>query len=233
MAGLGHRTWTRERLTSADLQGYIQDQVVTVWASRSARTAGLPAPDDGMVSYLLDEDVLEQCTAGAWRIPGALGVVHYASQTTAGSSASTTFARITGTINASCTLYPGRLYRGKLRAHLSGNTAGDIGQVLLLMTVGASATPAATDPQVAAVNFHIASTTSGAGSAPVCEDLFTVPAIEVISPNVWVKRLSGTGTVTVGPQVHGKWTVEVEDVGSVALRAERQISNLGAVVSAV
>lgn len=227
----GWKAWTRQVLSITDMQEYLQDQVVQRYASRAARTADGPAVlEDGMMSYLIDERLLEQVAAGAWRSPGPLGVVHYASQTAVGSSASTTPARITGTINGACTFYPGRLYRGKVRAQMYGTVAGDIGQAFLLISVGA-ATPTSSDPQVAAVNFHVPAATSGAVNNPVLEDLFTVPVLSTCNPAVWLKRLSGTGTVSVGPQLHGKWTVEVEDVGSTALRAERQSTNLGTILS--
>lgn len=230
MAGLGHKTWTRERLTSADLQGYLQDQVVTVWASRSARTAGLPAPTAGMVSYLDDERLVEQYSGGAWRTPGPLGVVHYATQTTAGSSSSSTVARVTGSINGTCTLYPGRLYRGRVKSQVFGNTAGDVGNAYLLIAVGAS-TPVSSDPQVAAINFYSLSATAGAVTNPLFEDLFTVTNLNTFAPTVWLRRLSGTGQVSIGPQFHGKWSVEIVDEGSVALRGERQATSLGTPLS--
>jgi hypothetical protein len=59
MAGLGWKQWVRERLSQTDLQGYIQDQVVMVFASAAARLEELPAPSDGMVSYLLSTRTLE------------------------------------------------------------------------------------------------------------------------------------------------------------------------------
>lgn len=66
MAGMGWKQWVRERLSADQFQGYVQDQVTSVWSSRAARTAGIPAPSDGMVSYLTDERVLEVRRAGAW-----------------------------------------------------------------------------------------------------------------------------------------------------------------------
>lgn len=228
----GWKAWTRQVLEIADMQELLQDQVVQRYASRAARAAGGPAVlEDGMMSYLIDERALEQVTAGAWRTPGPLGVVHYTTQAAAGSIANSTAARITGSINGACSLYPGRIYRGKVRAQVYGTVVGDVGQAFLLMTLGASPSFASSDPQVAAVNFYAFSATSGAVSNPVLEDLFTVAAQGTYSPSVWSKRLSGTGTVSVGPQLHGKWSLEIEDVGSVALRAERQASSVATIFS--
>lgn len=66
MAGMGWKQWVRERLPADQLQGYLMDQVTSVWVSRAARTAGLAAPSDGMFSYLLDEKVHEKRQDGAW-----------------------------------------------------------------------------------------------------------------------------------------------------------------------
>lgn len=54
MAGLGRKTWANEILAQPDLQGYLQDQVVMRFANAAARTAAIPAPTEGMVSWLDD-----------------------------------------------------------------------------------------------------------------------------------------------------------------------------------
>lgn len=66
MAGLGWKQWVRERLSQTDLQGYIQDQVVMRFPSAAARTAELPAPTQGMVSYLDDAGRWEGHDGGGW-----------------------------------------------------------------------------------------------------------------------------------------------------------------------
>lgn len=68
--GSGWKRWTRERLAADELQGYIQDQVVSVWPSSSARNAALAGTDlkDGMVSYLTDTGRVEIRHGGAWRL---------------------------------------------------------------------------------------------------------------------------------------------------------------------
>ena len=55
MAGLGYKLFAAgEVLTAANLQGYGIDQSVMVFASSAARTTALPAPSQGMVSFLSD-----------------------------------------------------------------------------------------------------------------------------------------------------------------------------------
>jgi len=55
MAGLGYKSFSAgEVLTAANLQGYAVDQSTMVFASAAARTTALPAPSQGMVSFLSD-----------------------------------------------------------------------------------------------------------------------------------------------------------------------------------
>jgi len=44
----------------------IRDQTVQPFASVAARTASIPSPTEGMVSYLLDADALDVYTGSAW-----------------------------------------------------------------------------------------------------------------------------------------------------------------------
>ncbi len=68
MAGLGRKTWTAgEVVTAANLQGYIQDQVVQVYAGTAARSSALgTAVSEGMVSYLTDTNALQYYSGSAW-----------------------------------------------------------------------------------------------------------------------------------------------------------------------
>lgn len=55
MAGLGYKSFASgEVLTAANLQGYAVDQSVMVFDTAAARTTALPAPSQGMVSFLED-----------------------------------------------------------------------------------------------------------------------------------------------------------------------------------
>ncbi len=64
--GAGRKVWTNETLSVADLQNYLQDQTVMCFATTAARTAAIPSPVDGMVTYLEDVDRLELRRDGAW-----------------------------------------------------------------------------------------------------------------------------------------------------------------------
>lgn len=68
----GRRIWTQETLSVPDMQEYLQDQVVMAFTNGSQRTAQVPDPTPGMVTYLEDLDALHVRTpAGAWRDIGA------------------------------------------------------------------------------------------------------------------------------------------------------------------
>lgn len=56
MAGSGWKAWTRERLTSSQLQGYLQDQVIAQFDSNAAMDAALPAGSRaaGQATYMRD-----------------------------------------------------------------------------------------------------------------------------------------------------------------------------------
>lgn len=52
MAGLGKKTWSAgDTLTAADVNGYLMDQSVMVFAGTAARASAIPTPSAGMVAY--------------------------------------------------------------------------------------------------------------------------------------------------------------------------------------
>lgn len=68
MAGMGHKTWTRERLTADEVQGYLMDQVVAQFASASERDAFLGVdPADGWHVHLRDSGVTLVRVNSTWR----------------------------------------------------------------------------------------------------------------------------------------------------------------------
>lgn len=77
MAGLGRKTFSAgEVLTAVNVQGYLMDQSVMVFASASARTSAIgTAVSEGMVSYLMDTNSLEAYDGSAWTGVGGGGGV--------------------------------------------------------------------------------------------------------------------------------------------------------------
>lgn len=68
MAGAGYKLFnTGDVLTAAQVNTYLQEQVVMVFASAAARTTALSGVlAEGMVSYLKDTDALEIYSGSAW-----------------------------------------------------------------------------------------------------------------------------------------------------------------------
>ena len=67
MAGLGRKVFAaNEVLTAADVNGYLMDQTVMVFADATARTAAIAAPSEGMASYLIDTSSFEIYDGSAW-----------------------------------------------------------------------------------------------------------------------------------------------------------------------
>jgi len=67
MSGLGRKVFTAgEVLAAADVNGYLMDQTVMVFADATARTAAIAAPSEGMASYLIDTSSFEIYNGSAW-----------------------------------------------------------------------------------------------------------------------------------------------------------------------
>lgn len=67
MAGLGRRVFSAgEVLTAANVNGYLMDQSVMVFADSTARSSAIGTPTEGMVTYLEDDNELYKWTGAAW-----------------------------------------------------------------------------------------------------------------------------------------------------------------------
>jgi hypothetical protein len=52
MAGLGRKQWSPgDTLTASDVNGYLMDQMIMVFAGTAQRGSAIPSPSAGMVSY--------------------------------------------------------------------------------------------------------------------------------------------------------------------------------------
>jgi len=68
MAGAGYKSWVDgDILTASDVNTYLMQQAVMVFADASARTSAIAAPSEGMVTYLTGTDVLEYYDGAAWQ----------------------------------------------------------------------------------------------------------------------------------------------------------------------
>lgn len=70
MPGLGLKNFGSEVLTSNDVDGYLMQQTVMVFASSAARTTAFASaslsPSEGMVSYLQDVNTVEVYNGSSW-----------------------------------------------------------------------------------------------------------------------------------------------------------------------
>jgi hypothetical protein len=63
----GRKTFvTNTVLTAADVQDFLMDQSVMVFANDAARGSAIPSPTEGMVAYLTGSDSLEAYNGTAW-----------------------------------------------------------------------------------------------------------------------------------------------------------------------
>ena len=67
MAGLGRKVFVAgDVLTAADVNGYLMDQTVMVFADSSARDTAIASPSEGMFVYLADTNTLQYYDGAAW-----------------------------------------------------------------------------------------------------------------------------------------------------------------------
>jgi hypothetical protein len=75
VAGLGRKVFIAgEVLSAANVQGYLQDQVVQVYAGTAARSSALgTSVSEGMVSYLADSNAIQYYDGSEWVAVGGGG----------------------------------------------------------------------------------------------------------------------------------------------------------------
>lgn len=67
MAGAGFKTWINgDVLTAADVNTYLMEQSVTVFANTTARDAAITSPTEGMFAYTKDSDTLYYHDGSSW-----------------------------------------------------------------------------------------------------------------------------------------------------------------------
>jgi len=78
----GRKVFTSgEILTSADVNSFLMDQSVMVFADSSARSSAIPSPSEGMVTFREDQDVVEVYDGAAFKTVGGLVAVESALKT--------------------------------------------------------------------------------------------------------------------------------------------------------
>lgn len=65
--GQGFKVWaTGDLVNAVDFNNYIQEQVVMVFATTSARDSAISSPEEGMVAYISNTNNLMTYTGSAW-----------------------------------------------------------------------------------------------------------------------------------------------------------------------
>ena len=86
MAGLGYKVFTAgEVLTAANVNGYLMEQSVMVFAGTAARGSAIGTASEGMVTYLTDSNTITVYDGSAWKqvYPVAASVSTIGTATTA------------------------------------------------------------------------------------------------------------------------------------------------------
>jgi hypothetical protein len=84
MAGSGRKTFTAGAvLSAADVQNYLQDQAVMVFAGTAARASAIASPTEGMLVYIKDVDQVQAYNGTTW-IPQAYAQAAGTGATTTG-----------------------------------------------------------------------------------------------------------------------------------------------------
>jgi hypothetical protein len=67
VAGLGRKVFVAgDVLTAAQVQGFLQDQTIMVFANETARTTAIPSPTQGMFAYLTTDSTLYTYDGADW-----------------------------------------------------------------------------------------------------------------------------------------------------------------------
>ena len=71
MAGAGFKTWVNgDVLTAPDVNTYLMEQAVMVFADGTARDTALSSPAEGMHAFTKDNDTLWYYDGAAWQAAG-------------------------------------------------------------------------------------------------------------------------------------------------------------------
>ena len=108
MAGAGYKLYlTGDVLSATDVNEYLQQQTVMVFASAAARTSALSAVlAEGMISYLQDTNAVEAYNGSAWVAVGAASGAPASATSSGTATTSTSSATYVDTSAASSDIRP-------------------------------------------------------------------------------------------------------------------------------
>ncbi len=135
MAGAGFKTWAAgDVLTAAQLNTYIQQQVVMVFAGTAARSSAIGTPSEGMVSYLTDTNVTQYYDGSAWQAVGTDTSLTNVLITSPRETTVATAVAATGTVafdfNTQADLYYTTNATGNFVVNFRGNSTATLNSIL-------------------------------------------------------------------------------------------------------
>jgi hypothetical protein len=159
MAGLGRKVFTAgDVLTASQVQDYLQDQAVMVFAGTAARSSAIATPSEGMISYQKDTDAIEAYDGANWvtRVSTSVPYATNAGTATITGSGTITFAasrftqtplvsvNVQTTSNAATSVtYAGASTAGITVYVWSGSTASTIARTVNFLAVQMTSAAAA------------------------------------------------------------------------------------------
>jgi hypothetical protein len=93
MAGAGFKTFSAgEVLLASEVNTYLMEQAVMVFAGTAARSSAIASPSEGMITYLSDTNAVEKYTGSAWEtlVSSSLNIAQIATGSLSGTSVSLT-----------------------------------------------------------------------------------------------------------------------------------------------
>jgi hypothetical protein len=203
MAGAGYKLFnTGDVLTAAQVNTYLQEQVVMVFANATARTTALSGVlAEGMVSFLKDTDALEIYSGTAW--------VGYGSGDITGITTGATSGLTGGVTSGTADLKFNTTAKGGL---LVGTGSGTVSE----LTVGANNTTLVADSSTATGLKWAAASSSptfvgcqlwNTTTQSLSNDTYTVLTFdsELIDTDAFHSTSSNTGRITIPSGKDGKY----------------------------
>jgi hypothetical protein len=149
--GLGRKVFTAgEILAASEVQGFLMDQSVMVFADAAERTAAIPSPQAGMHTFLTDTDSIEVYDGSSFvsanSLGGSIAAANVAGTLTAAninaSSVINTLTSLAGTTHSFAASDQGQLLRftaaGTVTATIGTATALTAGQRIDVLADGAA-----------------------------------------------------------------------------------------------
>jgi hypothetical protein len=195
----GYKLWsTGEVVTASNVQTYLQNQTVMVFASAAARTTALSGVvAEGMISYRTDSHVLEYYNGSAWTAIGNPTSLTNVALIGAIESANVVASAATGTINVDAVTSSVWYYTSNATANFTLNIRGN-GTTSLntLLATGQSITVVFLNTNGATPYYPNAFTIDGTSVTPKWQNGTAPSAGNASSIDAWSYTILKTASAT-------------------------------------